>query len=1160
MLFEKLANGVVKHHRKVIAFWVIMVLLSIYPMTHMNDVVVYEEVGMAPENIEAKRASELIDAQFPSAVANSTVIVVLQTGNVRSADVRNFSMEFEEKVKGSKDLKYIQDFNSIYTAYEQAMSGFVNSTAVNFHATEDGVNQTATMFYGLPRMFLDTFNNTNFTASLVYGIPKFHMEQWQQTSGNNVTQRDDIAYANTFNLLKMSVSLGVFPASGVRLLFDYYNLTCEKWNETRFDPTYNNSPVPRAQKSVDDAVPGFADIYFNQTDARSYLYSVWKGWNVTGWYIELLNEGNNIPRLNEFSNRTVQDYMLMSGSGTDPVQMALYLAYHNQTMQYWANATKGFAQASQLNMTTMSGIMVADIWTNAPVFTNTTYANDPASKTFMFAILNAFSMDTWNNTALLHGFSLNTMKQNMAMMGLNLTAEFLESVYGLGDNPSMEELTAFSESIVENGTLDTYPMRLPYQVESNFISAKNDTMLIVITFTKNSRFEEKGFSMSDVVPKLRGLVSDTKMKVHAESLTTYVTGDLALSSDLEGEAFKDVEKIDPITVGLIIGLIAIFFMSFVTPFIPLAVMGVGIIVSQGILYVVGKFIAGIHYSVTTLLFVVLLGAGCDYCIFIIARYREERRGGRSREDAVRTVITWAGESIATSGVTVIIGFGALSVGSFSLMRTMGMVLALAIAVALLIALTLLPSIILLLGNRIFWPSETIKKRTWLDTGLRGRKRNRTARRGGAERGEHTGYFSNAARFSIRHAKAIVIVALLVTVPTTYAVLNFQSSFDFIATMPSTEGTRGMEAMGSGFGEGNIMKTYVVLRFPGKLYDGRKFDNSTLGSIDALCARIGGVQEVEKVEASTVSMGARIDKVNWGAYSEADKKRTLEGSLGKDNSTVLLTVVLKEEPFSKSSMNAIGTIRDIVRDAGSDPNLADATMLVGGSTAEMRDVQKVTDDDFQKMVVIVVIGIFIVLLIVLGSVLIPLRLILTISLSISWTLAMTILVFEYMRGIPLLWLMPMILFVVMMGLGMDYDIFLCTRMREEVSKGKSDVKAIVTAVEDRRDNNCLRRDHGWRPGLDDALQHGSPPGIRIRPLLRDNHRCHDSQDLPCPRDNGAPAEMELVGSGKIAEGQEGGEGEKRERGAWDAAKDKKGEMKVQPYKTHIPSLNFILNDS
>jgi RND superfamily putative drug exporter len=129
-----------------------------------------------------------------------------------------------------------------------------------------------------------------------------------------------------------------------------------------------------------------------------------------------------------------------------------------------------------------------------------------------------------------------------------------------------------------------------------------------------------------------------------------------------------------------------------------------------------------------------------------------------------------------------------------------------------------------------------------------------------------------------------------------------------------------------------------------------------------------------------------------------------------------------------------------------PGLTNTVILVGGSTADLKDVQALTDIDFHNMIIVVLIGIFIVLLLVLGSVLIPLRLILTISLSISWTLALTMVIFEDIRGMPLLWLLPMILFVVMMGLGMDYDIFLCTRIREEVTKGSSDVKAIVTSVE------------------------------------------------------------------------------------------------------------------
>ena len=124
----------------------------------------------------------------------------------------------------------------------------------------------------------------------------------------------------------------------------------------------------------------------------------------------------------------------------------------------------------------------------------------------------------------------------------------------------------------------------------------------------------------------------------------------------------------------------------------------------------------------------------------------------------------------------------------------------------------------------------------------------------------------------------------------------------------------------------------------------------------------------------------------------------------------------------------------------------AVILVGGSTAAMSDVSGTVSQDFLTMRVVVLIGIYVVLLLVLGSLLIPLRLIMTVLLNVTWTIAMTMLIFQFGFGSPVLWMMPLILFVVAMGLGMDYDIFLTTRIREEVLKGKTDEKAIAAAVE------------------------------------------------------------------------------------------------------------------
>jgi RND superfamily putative drug exporter len=195
-------------------------------------------------------------------------------------------------------------------------------------------------------------------------------------------------------------------------------------------------------------------------------------------------------------------------------------------------------------------------------------------------------------------------------------------------------------------------------------------------------------------------------------------------------------------------------------------------VSQALVFFVGSVIADVHFSVVTMLFSILMGVGTDYAIFIVARYREERIKGHNREEAVRTSVTWAGESISTSGATVMISFFALGIADFSMIRTMGIILGLAIAISLLVALTLVPSLIMLLGNRIFWPT-------------RGARWYRFAEKVMARRAEgRRGYFYKAANFSIKHAKIVLLAAVLISVPTTYIFLSAETSFDFIGGMAS----------------------------------------------------------------------------------------------------------------------------------------------------------------------------------------------------------------------------------------------------------------------------------------------------------------------------------------------------------------------------------------
>ena len=133
---------------------------------------------------------------------------------------------------------------------------------------------------------------------------------------------------------------------------------------------------------------------------------------------------------------------------------------------------------------------------------------------------------------------------------------------------------------------------------------------------------------------------------------------------------EDISHIDVFTVLMILILVGLFFRSFVTSAMPPVTMGVAFAVTMGLIYGLMYFM-DIFFITEVMLLVSMMGAGCDYCIFILARYREERRDGKDHHDALHSAIKWAGESITISGASVIIGFGAMSICSFSMISTMG---------------------------------------------------------------------------------------------------------------------------------------------------------------------------------------------------------------------------------------------------------------------------------------------------------------------------------------------------------------------------------------------------------------------------------------------------------------------------------------------------------
>src|SRR3989442_982962 len=328
---------------------------------------------------------------------------------------------------------------------------------------------------------------------------------------------------------------------------------------------------------------------------------------------------------------------------------------------------------------------------------------------------------------------LNSLENVTTIYSLERTALTL---YFLQNN-SYPAAQSKANQTVWHETLSQYPPLIPPAIIQNFISPNKNAMIILVTFSQ----APGSFGSADTDPVLknvvtmRSIISQLKAS-DPEPLQTYVTGDLATTADSSLGSTADLSRIEPVTVGAILILAGLFFLAILTPFVPLATVGMALLIAEGGLYLISRYIIPIQDTTTTFLFTIMLGVGTDYAIFLMARYREERVEGRNRAEAVQTSITWSGESIATSATTVIIAFGAMTLTSFTLLRSIGVGLGFGVLIALLVSLTLIPSLILIAGVRIFCPTSGKRFEAYAASG----------RKKSAERPRH---FRSAAGFNVK---------------------------------------------------------------------------------------------------------------------------------------------------------------------------------------------------------------------------------------------------------------------------------------------------------------------------------------------------------------------------------------------------------------------------
>lgn len=499
-------------------------------------------------------------------------------------------------------------------------------------------------------------------------------------------------------------------------------------------------------------------------------------------------------------------------------------------------------------------------------------------------------------------------------------------------------------------------------------------------------------------------VGDTVAEVSAQlreaappGVESFVTGPAGFTADLV-EAFSGIDGL-----LLLVALIAVFviliivYRSFLLPIavlstslfaLTVALLTVWWLAKAGVLLLSGQ--------TQGILFILVIGAATDYSLLYVSRYREQLRVQQDKWIASVRAIRGSFEPILASGGTVIAGLLCLLLSDLKSNSTLGPVASIGIVFAMLSALTLLPAILFAFGRAAFWP-----KRPRYEPEV-------VAAEGGIPT---KGLWARVGGLIRRRPRAIWIVTALMLLVGAMGVTQLQAQgvpqSDLV--LGASEARDGQRALGEHFPGGSGSPVYVLAP-----------EGELQAVADVLLGR-PGIDGVAVLSADAASGSAPVTADGITAFgppgTPAPEPTVVDGR-------VMLQGTLTDAADSDAAQETVRELRGILAGDGTDA-------LVGGVTATAVDTDDASIHD-RTLIIPVVLGvILVILMLLLRSILAPVLLILTTVLSFATALGVSALVFNGVFGFPGADpAVPLYGFVFLVALGIDYNIFLATRVREE----------------------------------------------------------------------------------------------------------------------------------
>src|SRR5271166_5782368 len=557
------------------------------------------------------------------------------------------------------------------------------------------------------------------------------------------------------------------------------------------------------------------------------------------------------------------------------------------------------------------------------------------------------------------------------------------------------------------------------------------------------------------IVSLRGTYLSKKTRVAVDRILEYlqtspplpqglrwvVTGSAVVGHDMNTAANQSIESTTRTTVLLVVVILLIVYRSPLLAMIPLLTIALSVVSSlKGIALLTE--VPGITFQVISItrvfVVVVLFGAGTDYCLFLIARYREELRRGRSRADALREAIIQVGAALIASAGTVIVGLGMLYFSDFAKIQYTGPAIALSLTMALVAALTLAPVLLSWLRGAIFWPFKPPHH-----------EKGANPEAESLEQIPMTGFWIRVADLVVKYPITILTFCLAGLIPLAIIGAQTKASYSQLADLdPGRPSVIGASVIRRYFAVGELSPTVALV-------DNPRIDfRSPAGreAVHEMSRRLMSIPVVAEVRSLSQPLGKppvpdkdktflqRLADQAMRAAAESRYVSTKPLNKADLNHITRFDIVFRSDPFAQSSLESLEDVSQALTAATrpGEPLHGSAEIGLAGSTSAVNDLKNVTTSDQRRMYILVTLGVYAILVALLRRPGICLYLILTVVLGYLASLGVTELVFRSLHHGPepwggLDWTVGFFLFVILVAVGEDYNILLMARVIEEEEK-------------------------------------------------------------------------------------------------------------------------------